>query len=404
MGTVGIIIKKELRRVFKDKKMVFGLFVFPALLIIGVYALIGQLTTSLMEDVDTHIPKVMIANASTEIKELIDSSVYVKNAEITYATLEEAEEAKKLVTDEKIELIVTFTSNFFETYDNYEKNGDIIPKVVLYYTTAGNYSNQARYIFEDNVLKPLENQMLEKRLGSLEVLRVFELETMLLDEENTAASEILGMMLPYFITMMLFAGAMSLGVDAIAGEKERGTMAMLLLTPVKRSKIALGKVASLTILSSLSACVYTFAMLVSLPSMMESMAAEGMVTTYHITIIQAVSLLLIMLSMVVLYVALVGIVSVYATSAKEAQTYVSPLYIVVILAGLLTMFQGGKEVPLQAFAIPLYGNALVIQKIAMNELIASQFFLSFISTSLLAFLLIAGITKAFNSEKIMFHA
>jgi sodium transport system permease protein len=70
----------------------------------------------------------------------------------------------------------------------------------------------------------------------------------------------------------------------------------------------------------------------------------------------------------------------------------------------MTMFQGEKEIPLKMFTIPLYGNALVIQKIVMNELMISQFFLSFGSTILLSALLIAGITKAFNSEKVMFHA
>ena len=52
-------------------------------------------------------------------------------------------------------------------------------------------------------------------------------------------------MLPYFITILLFAGAMGLGVDMITGEKERGTMASLLVTPVKRSSIVLGKVFAL---------------------------------------------------------------------------------------------------------------------------------------------------------------
>jgi len=403
MGTIGIIIKKELRRVFKDKKMVFGLFIFPAILIIGLYALIGQLTTSLTEDVDTHISSVMIVNAPEEIKNMINGSPYKEMADISYITEKETENSKQLVTDEEVDLLVYFDPGFYETYNTYEMDGDAVSKVTLFYTTAGNYSMQARYIFEDMILTPLENKMLEKRLGSLDVLRVFDVEKTVLDKDGAAAAEVLSMMLPYFITMMLFAGAMGLGVDAIAGEKERGTMAILLLSPVERYKIAWGKIISLAILSSMSACVYTVAMLVSLPNMVESMSS-AMVTSYHITFMQVISLLLIMICMVILYVSMVGIASVYSTSLKEAQTYISPLYVVVILAGLLTMFQGGKEVPLQMFAIPLYGNALVIQKIAMNELTIVQFFLSFASTTLVSTLLIAGITKAFNSEKVMFHA
>jgi sodium transport system permease protein len=403
MGTIGVIVRKELRRVFKDRKMIFGLFVFPAVLVIGIYALIGQLTSSLMDDVDTHIPDVLIAGVPLEVEEVIQETAYEKMANVSYVSVEEAEVAREKVTNEEIDLIVVFSDDFYETYLNYETDGDTVPAVQLYYTTAGNYSSQARYTFEETILSPLEEMMIVGRVGSLEVLRVFDAEKVVMDEENTAAAEVLSMMMPYFITMMLFAGAMSLGVDAIAGEKERGTMAILLLTPVERYKIAWGKIISLAILSSMSACVYTASMLISLPNMMNSMAGDAM-STYTISFSQVVSLLLIMLSMVVLYVSMIGIVSVYATSLKEAQSYVSPLYIVVIIAGLLTMFQGGKEVALHMFAIPLYGNALTIQQIVMNELTLPQFLLSFGGTTLLSLILIAGITKAFNSEKVMFHA
>lgn len=403
MGTIGVIVRKELRRVFKDRKMIFGLFVFPAVLVIGIYALIGQLTSSLMDDVDTHIPDVLITGVPLEVEEVIQKTGYEKMANVSYVSVEEAEVAREKVTNEEIDLIVVFSDDFYETYLNYETDGDAVPAVQLYYTTAGNYSSQARYTFEETILSPLEEMMIVGRVGSLEVLRVFDAEKIVMDEENTAAAEVLSMMMPYFITMMLFAGAMSLGVDAIAGEKERGTMAILLLTPVERYKIAWGKIISLAILSSMSACVYTASMLISLPNMMNSMAGDAM-STYTISFSQVISLLLIMLSMVVLYVSMIGIVSVYATSLKEAQSYVSPLYIVVIIAGLLTMFQGGKDVALHMFAIPLYGNALTIQQIVMNELTLPQFLLSFGGTTLLSLILIAGITKAFNSEKVMFHA
>lgn len=403
MGTIGVIVRKELRRVFKDRKMIFGLFIFPAVLVIGIYALIGQLTSAMIDDVDTHVPDVWIAGVPLEVEAVIQETGYEDLANVSYVSVEEATEATSKVTEEEIDLIVVFTDGFFETYLEYQTEGDMVPAVQLYYTTAGNYSSQARYTFEEVVLAPLEVAMLEGRVGSLELLRVFDTEKVIMDEENTAAAEMLSMMMPYFITMMLFAGAMSLGVDAIAGEKERGTMAILLLTPVERYKIAWGKIISLAILSCMSACVYTVAMLISLPSMMNSMGGDT-ISTYTISFTQVISLLLIMLSMVVLYVALIGIVSVYASSLKEAQSYVSPLYIVVILAGLLTMFQGGKEVANYMFAIPLYGNALLIQQIVMNELTFIQFIMSFGSTTLLSLILIAGITKAFNSEKVMFHA
>ena len=65
---------------------------------------------------------------------------------------------------------------------------------------------------------------------------------MVIQDEEKAGGKVLGMMLPYFVTILLFAGAMGIGTDMVAGEKERGTMASLLVSPIKRSSIVLGKV------------------------------------------------------------------------------------------------------------------------------------------------------------------
>ncbi len=63
---------------------------------------------------------------------------------------------------------------------------------------------------------------------------------MVIQDEQKAGGKALGMMLPYFVTILLFAGAMGLGTDMVAGEKERGTMASMLVAPIKRSSIVLG--------------------------------------------------------------------------------------------------------------------------------------------------------------------
>ena len=72
---------------------------------------------------------------------------------------------------------------------------------------------------------------------------------MVIQDEQKAGGKALGMMLPYFVTILLFAGAMGLGTDMVAGEKERGTMASMLVAPIKRSSIVLGKVFALMIIS-----------------------------------------------------------------------------------------------------------------------------------------------------------
>ena len=93
--------------------------------------------------------------------------------------------------------------------------------------------------------------------------------------ERKAGGKAIGTMLPYFITILLFAGAMGIGTDMVAGEKERGTMASLLVSPIKRKDIALGKVLALMLISGVSSLIYVAAMVIGAPLMMSKMGGLG---------------------------------------------------------------------------------------------------------------------------------
>ena len=401
-----IIIQKELTRVFKDKKLVFSLFVLPAVMMIGIYSLIGFLIGNMEDDVEQHISQVYVQNAPEGFDALVKESGYGETAQIEY--LEAGEDTAAIqdsIRDGDAELLIVFEEDFLEKIAAYQSAGDAIPEVAIYYTTSGNYSTVARDNLEAAVLSNYEMLLLGERIGNLEQLTVFNRSYADLVDENKMGGEVLGMMLPYLITFMLFVGAMSLGVDAITGEKERGTMASMLLTPVKRQEIVLGKLVSLSILSSISAVVYAVSMIAAMPIMLKSVAGDAELPfSIEFSAVQVIQLIVIMLAMVYLYVALVSLVAVLARTAKEANTYVSPIYIIVLVAGMLTMYQGGIEKSLASYAIPIYGNAIAIQNLLLGELTLVQFGLSVGGTVLAALILTACITKAFNSEKVMFNA
>jgi sodium transport system permease protein len=197
---------------------------------------------------------------------------------------------------------------------------------------------------------------------------------------------------------------MGLGVDAITGEKERGTLSSMLVSPIKRGEIVFGKLISLAILSSISAAVYAVSIVVALPLLLNSVsdgAMEGI--SLKFTAFEMVQLLIIMLAVVYLYVSLVALVAVVAKTSKEANTYVMPVYILVMLGSLMT-YSGTGDSRLANFFIPIYNSAVSIQNLLMGELTMAQFGATVGTIVLLASLITALITKAFNSEKIMFNA
>ena len=89
-----------------------------------------------------------------------------------------------------------------------------------------------------------------------------------LASEESITGMIFSMMMPMLLTMLLFAGCMSAAPESIAGEKERGTIATLLVTPMKRSSLAIGKICSLSVIALLS-CLSSFVgTMLSIPKLM----------------------------------------------------------------------------------------------------------------------------------------
>ncbi len=406
MNGIRTVAGKELARVFGDKKLIFSLFIMPAVLMFVLYSLMGKAMGGMMDDIEKHVPSVYVQNAPDGFDEFTKS---VKaDSDTTYLeSTDSLDDIKANIKNGDVDLLIVFPENFLEAVNGYSE-GMEIPEIKTYYNPAEDYSSEARSSYANTILTAYQQSLLADRVGDLNSLTVFQVDldesTSIITDESKASGKMLAMMLPYLIVMLLFTGPMSLGVDAITGEKERGTMASMLVAPVKRSQIVVGKIIALSLLSCLSAIVYAVSIIISVPRMFNGMDVDGLSTNASFSILQMVQLLLIMLSLVYFYVAIVTLIAVFAKTAKEAGTYVSPVYIVVIVAGVLTMFSGNSEMNLPLFAIPVYGSAAAIQRVITGELTAAQFGTSILGIVIISVILTALITKAFNSEKVMFNA
>lgn len=122
------------------------------------------------------------------------------------------------------------------------------------------------------------------------------------------------------------------------------------------------------------------------------------------SLLQAVQLLVIMLLLVFIYVSIISLLAVLAKDVKAAGTYIAPLYIIVTIVGMMSMFSSGREHPFCHYMIPVYGNALAIANLCDNGLSMINFLACLVGSLVVAVILTAAITKAFNSEKVMFNA
>lgn len=416
------ICAKELARVFCDKKMILSVFIMPVALMIVIMSVASNMAQSANEDVEAHKSVVYVENAPEGFTDFLTSAdgnclVYTEeNADEMALGIESAgstadesmsggfmAEVKDAVTAGNVDLIIEFPENFMEEIEKYEA-GSGIPQVKTYYNPSEEYSNSAYQQISGMVLEAYRQQLLSQRVADMDSLTVFTVNSdnpdMILQDEEKAGGKILGMMLPYFVTILLFAGAMGIGTDMVAGEKERGTMASLLVSPVRRSSIVLGKVFALMIISGVSAVVYVAAMVLFMPQMMGGLSGEaiGLDLTLNPGQIGMLAILLILVAF--LYSAIVVMISVFAKSVKEASTYITPAYIVILMLGLSTMFTTTAPAD-WVYAVPVYNITLALQGILTQEITVIQYGLTLVVTLVTGGVLVAAIAKAFESEKVM---
>lgn len=403
MNGTKAIYCKELKRVFKDPKMIFSLFILPVVLMVGIYSLMGYLGNRESQNTKEHVAIVSIQNAPEDMAEHMAD--FIDNANVTYLKADESvDAAKDGIYKGDVDLLVVFPEDFSQQIANY-KEGDPIPDIQTFHNPSENYSQHANDEFLTS-LNVYQKALLAKRLGNLNMLTIFTIDNTnqnsIIQDEAKASGQFLAALLPYLVTILLFAGTMSLGTDSITGEKERGTLASMLVTPISRFEIALGKLLALMTLSIMSASVYIIALTVSLPKAMASISSENLTVTF--TPGQIIMIAAIIIALAFLYVALIGIVSVFARTVKEATSYVTPLYMLVVVAGLFTIVSPSSGHATYEYLIPIYNCSIALGEIFTRELTVLHFAMTIGITVLVGGAVTAIIAKAFSSERIMFNA
>jgi len=402
MNGIKQIFGKEMARIFKDKKMVFSVFFLPVLIMVLIMTIISGLITNMEDDIESHEAVVYVANEPSSFEAFLgESRQEFKAKRIDGGGMEKAKED---ILEGRADLIIEFPDSFESAVRDYEP-GMAVPQVKTYYNPSEDYSKAAYEEISGSVLEAYRQTLLAGRVGDLTQLTVFTVNSdndeMIIQDDDKASGKAIGMMLPYFITILLFAGAMGIGTDMIAGEKERGTMASLLVSPVKRSSIVLGKVFSLMTISGISSLIYVIAMVVCAPLMMKSMTGSGADgLNINLSVQQVVMLGALLVAIAFLYSSIIALISVFAKSTKEASTYVMPAYMLVLVVGLLTMFTTG-DLTQTDYYIPLYNSALVMKGILGQNVSMLQYGITLIETLVIGGVLLGVIVKAFQSEKVM---
>ena len=386
------IMKKEFARFFKDKRMVLSTILMPGLLIYVMYTFIGQGLSGLYASGENFVPQVYAVN-------LPEDYANAEGLPMNFIPVEDETEARAMLTsgageeEGGCDLLVVFPENFTEAVNAYEtSSGEKAPEVEVYYNSADTDSSTAYSMMLD-FLDDYEASMANKfDVNSQE--KQYDLAS-----EKDTAGMVFSMMIPMLMMIFLFSGCMAVAPESIAGEKERGTIATLLVTPMKRSHLALGKILSLSVIAILSGLSSFIGTMLSLPNMMGGME-DVSASVYQVS--DFLLLLAVILSTVLVIVSIISIISAFAKNVKEATTWVTPVMIVCMLLAVTSMIESLKPDNIFMYLIPLYNSVQCMNGIFSFTADIPGIGVTVASNVVYTILGVGILTKMFNSEKVMF--
>jgi sodium transport system permease protein len=386
------IMKKEFTRFFTDRRMVLTTVLMPGLMIYLLYSFMGSGLASQFETAEDYKASVYAVDLPESIRALEDNGAFLEFTEISQGETDKAKE--ELASSEaEFDVLAVFPKDFDAQVAAYDVTaGGKAPAVELYYNSTDNDS-QSSYNMMTEMLNTYESALANK----FDINPGGEGYDMATDEDLSA--QIFSMMVPMLLMIFLFSGCMAVAPESIAGEKERGTIATLLVTPMKRSHLAIGKIVSLSVIAILSGLSSFLGMMLSLPKMMGG--AEGVdASVYNMT--DYVLVLFVVLSTVLVIITIVSVISAFARNVKEATGWVTPVMIISMLLGVTSMIPSLCKTEPVWFLIPLYNSVQ-----SMNGIFSMNADVLNIAVTVAANVCYAGIgvfvlAKMFDNEKIMF--
>ncbi len=389
------IIRKEFARFFGDRQLLFTTVIMPGLLIYLIYSLMGVGIRNMESQGEQDLVMLKVENMPPSMQPLLesaDSSIALLHESFGQADID-------ALQDKDINVVLMrFPAQFDSLVASYQPSTGLpAPNVEIYYNSANNASNRV-YMTLEAALTAFENA----QANLFDINRAdSEEQTFNQASDDQVVGDILSKLLPMLIIMMLFSGTMAIAPSSIAGEKERGTIATLLVTPMKRSELALGKIVSLSSIALLSGISSFIGIALSLPKMIS--AEDGSIDIpFNYTTNDYIALLLVILASVLVMASAVSLLSALAKDVKNAGTMVTPFMLVVMLAGLLPMFQTGTAQNLGIYLIPFYNAIEVMADIFAHSMRWSTVLVTLVSDIAYTGIAVYGLTRMFNSEKIMF--
>ena len=379
MNKTFLILKKELRELFRDKKSLAMMLIIPIfipLIIIGMSALFESQT-----DVDVSTYNKIGFNYELSPEEI----TILKSLDIDYQ-IADTNDLETSFTDQEINSYITKDgNNYIINYDEANVESSYAAELAKNYLESYKSVLESNYLASNNIDTTLFNNLLTYEQKSIE-------------QQNFYANYIVNYGF-LFILMAITVSATYPATDATAGEKERGTLETLLTFPIKSKDIIVGKLLSVTISSIITGILSLILAVLAIFYVGNTYDIYEGVTLINSSII--ICSLIIIIAYSIMISGLCIAVASMSKTFKEAQSALTPLTFISFFPGMIVFL---INIPNNALLsiIPFVNFSINFTDVANGNINILYLTLMFISTILIIVLVIYYIIKQYKSEKVLF--
>jgi sodium transport system permease protein len=343
------VFRKEMREIMRDKRVRSGAFITPIFVVILMVSVFGIISSSVGKDAKQKVTVVQTKNSL--FAEL------AKDKHLEIHTVSTEDEGRKLIESGKSNLVLEIHApadgkqEVEQLYDPKEDSAEIA-KAAVKQALAPYMASQAVVVLSAHGLSPTELENVTFKDTPVKV------------GEGAGAGAIIVGILPYMMVLFTFTGGFSIASDMVAGEKEKNTLETLLISPVHRTQIVLGKflaigaVCAVSGLSSVLGLVLASTLHLPGAALMFSGGGLGLTPRAILTIA------FVLLPLVAFFSGLLIAVSSYARNIREAQTMLSTVNLIILIPAILSQVIGFTDFAHSNWInfVPVLGTAMNIRE------------------------------------------
>lgn len=388
-GVVAAIYRRELLDVLRDRRTIFMMIIFPVVL----YPLIGYVLVNLAMTIQEKKRLVVIINAEALPKEPAllapggnrfapnlftrspqDANLLDVNQAMKDSPWADQSQRDRLLRDRIADLVVIVPDDLTAQIAA-GKAGNL-----EYVYNSADDQGQMTFNKVQNVVDNWKQLLLKKRLladaKSTEYTQPVKEQVRDIATRKESSAIVWSRIVPFILVLMSLTGAFYPAIDLCAGEKERGTMETLLISPARRAEIVSAKFFTVLTSSLVTAAMNLLSITITGWKLLSDLSSSASGGGPNSALMSSISLpsgwiMLIVFLMLVPIAAFLSSIclalAVMAKSMKEGQYYLTPVFMIAFPLTYMTLVPGVELSPVYSL-LPLTGTCLLLKTLLAGRL------------------------------------